>query len=81
MVPDRQDAGDSLASSFPTDTLRAIKDVPSELASPVEPSQRELLDELCNDQVKRWRPVSGSRRNRIWRGVRTSRRPVSSRSS
>ena len=54
-VGDRRGSGDSLVGNSQFDTLRRLGDEASEHAGSGGPSQQELLDWLCDDQVKRWR--------------------------
>ena len=54
-IDDRQAHGDSLPGDSGADTLRRQGGVASELAGSATLSQQELVDRLCNDQVKRWR--------------------------
>ena len=54
-VADRQAHGDSLSDNSRTDTLRRLGSVGPELAGSATLSQQELVDRLCDDQVKRWR--------------------------
>ncbi len=54
-VDDRQAYGDSVVGDSRADTLRRPSLLASDLAGSGTLSQQELVDKLCNDQVKRWR--------------------------
>ena len=54
-VAERQAHGDSLTGDSRTDTLRRLGSMAPTLAGSATLSQQELVDRLCDDQVKRWR--------------------------
>ena len=54
-VEDRQAYGDSLLDKSRAETLRQLGCADAEATSSAAVSQEELVDRLCNDQVKRWR--------------------------
>ena len=54
-VGDRQATGDSLVGNPPADTFRSHDAVAAPVASPSMPGRQQLVDQLCDDQVKRWR--------------------------
>jgi eukaryotic-like serine/threonine-protein kinase len=54
-VAERQAHGNSLTVDSRTDTLRGLGSMAPMLAGSATLSQQELVDRLCEDQVRRWR--------------------------
>ena len=54
-VGDRQATGDSLVGNPPADTFRRLAGVAAHEGDPATPGRQQLVDQLCDDQVKRWR--------------------------